>query len=100
MEFRPEQNIQLRPEFAQLRPAGDLRDGAVRLGNECLVQLWISPGTESEERKHCVVEGGEVAPNVDKPVSTRRDFQIQLFVGKGTEEFADPIHIRSPTAQR
>lgn len=39
-------------------------------------------------------------PDVNEPVSTRRDLQFELFQRERAEQLAGAIHIGSPTAQR
>src|SRR5215472_880284 len=79
LEFRPEHEIQFRPDLVQLWIAGNPQNGMVNRRNECVVQLWISPLTKPEERKNCVIQRSQMAPDVDKSVSIGRDFQFQFF---------------------
>src|SRR5260370_34878940 len=67
--------------------------------DERVIQFWISPLAKPEEGKNCVVHRSQMAPNVDNSVSSRRDFQFQLFACERAEEFAGSIHVGSPTAE-
>ncbi len=55
---------------------------------------------DAEQRTHPVVNGHEVAIQIEQPVLPRRDFFLQLLVGERREEFLRAIELLLPREQR
>jgi hypothetical protein len=51
---------------------------------------------KSEQRQHGVVDGNQMAPQVDQPVLPRRHFGLELLVAERRKEFVGPFQILFP----
>src|SRR3954462_10161203 len=55
--------------------------------------------TDAQQRQHAIVHSGEVAKQIDEPVATRRDADLELLVGELREGCFDAIDVELPRAE-
>ena len=78
--------VDRRPVFPQLGCRGEVGRGVVRVGHEQLVEVGVEAFAEAEEGEHAVVDGGQVAQEIDDAVLSGEDLPVQVFVRKSVEE--------------
>ena len=69
------------------------------MGKEQRVELRVHLRADPKEGEQAVVGGGEVAPEVDQPIASRRDLLLQLLVRQSLEEFFDAVDVELPGAE-
>jgi hypothetical protein len=53
---------------------------SVRIRDIRIIQLGVEPLAETEQRKHAIVNGGQMAEYIEDPVLTRSDLLLELFI--------------------
>src|SRR6202040_2136205 len=77
------------------------RDGLrlVRINDEGNVKLGIKSFSQPQQRKHRAVNGCQMSPQVEQPVSARRYFLQNLLGREGSKKLVRPIDLGFPYFQ-
>src|SRR5579871_5742220 len=71
----------------------------VRINDEGNVKLGITSFSQPEQRQHRVVNGCQMSPQVEQPVSARRYFLQNLLGREGSKKLVRPIDLGFPCFQ-
>ena len=84
------------PAFLYFFRGGNVGHCPVRLGEERGIEFGAEPGSEIEQRKHGVMNGSQVPPQINQAVFPRGDFFGKLFGRESGEQFIGSFDIRFP----
>src|SRR5580692_3335576 len=71
----------------------------VRINDEGNVKLRIKSFSHPQQRQHRVVNGCQMSPQVEQPVSARRNFLQNLLGREGSKKLVRPIDLGFPCFQ-
>ena len=88
--------MHVRPHASQLGPGREIRHLPVGLGEKRHIEAGVSPRANPKNGQHRVVDGDEVAEEVDQPVTSRGDGRVEVGVGDAQEQLLGAIDVHLP----